>query len=150
MNALTPKETSLLNDAKSHEQLCIEKYSKYSEQAVAPQLSSLFQGLSQNEKQHFDSINQILSGTVPNVNAGQKQQQAQPTAVSQSNTDKQADAYLCQDALSTEKQVSSMYNTAIFEFKDTGIRNVLNHIQKEEQQHGEQIYNYMAQNNMYN
>jgi ferritin len=26
----------------------------------------------------------------------------------------------------------------------------LNHIQKEEQQHGEQIYNYMAQNGMYN
>jgi len=63
---------------------------------------------------------------------------------------KQKDSYLCKDALSTEKHVSSTYNTSIFEFKDTGVRSALNHIQKEEQQHGEQIYNFMSQNGMYN
>ena len=47
------------------------------------------------------------------------------------------------------KLYDSMYNTAIFEFKDVGIRNVLNHIQKDEQEHGQQIYNYMSQNGMY-
>lgn len=62
---------------------------------------------------------------------------------------KQNDSYLCSDLLSTEKHVSSVYNTAIFEFKNTQIRDALNHIQKEEQQHGEEIYNYMAQNGMY-
>jgi len=63
--------------------------------------------------------------------------------------EKQKDAYLCSDALSTEKHVSSTYNTCIFEFSDSNVRNVLNHIQKEEQQHGDQIYKYMSANGMY-
>ncbi|CEN80176.1 spore coat protein [Paraclostridium sordellii] len=58
------------------------------------------------------------------------------------------DKTLCQDALGTEKYVSSTYNTAIFEFKNKEIRQVLNHIQKEK--HGEKNYNYMNQHNMYN
>ena len=45
----------------------------------------------------------------------------------------EGDKLLCQDALSTEKYVSSTYNTSIFEFRDKNIRQVLNHIQKEEQ-----------------
>ena len=60
------------------------------------------------------------------------------------------DKMLCQDSLSTEKYVSSTYNTAIFEFSNTQIRQVLNHIQKEEQEHGQKIYNYMNQHGMYN
>ena len=50
----------------------------------------------------------------------------------------------------TEKYVSDSYNTAIFEFQDTNMRQALNHIQKEEQQHGEGIFNYMKSNDMYN
>ena len=59
------------------------------------------------------------------------------------------DKMLCQDSLSTEKYVSSTYDTTIFEFRDTNARQVLNHIQKEEQEHGEKIYNYMSQHGMY-
>ena len=62
----------------------------------------------------------------------------------------EGDKLLCQDALSTEKYVSSTYNNSIFEFRDTNIRQVLNHIQKEEQEHGEEIYNYMNKHGMYN
>ncbi len=51
---------------------------------------------------------------------------------------------------SYRKYVSSTYDTAIFEFRDPNIRNVLNHIQKEEQQHGEVIYKYMESKGMYN
>jgi hypothetical protein len=51
--------------------------------------------------------------------------------------------------LSTEKYVSATYNTAIFEFNNTQIRKTLNHIQKEEQEHGELLYNYLKQNNAY-
>jgi predicted Zn-dependent protease len=42
------------------------------------------------------------------------------------------------------------YNTAIFEFVDTNVRQVLNHIQKEEQQHGEGVFHYMMNHGMYN
>lgn len=165
MITLTQKETTLLQDEKKHEEICIEKYKRYASEASDPQLQSLFQQLGSKEQEHLNSINQILSGTVPNVNSGQgsgqqkpqlqqqqqQQQMPQLNSYAAASADRsQADAFLCTDALSTEKHVSSTYNTAIFEFKDTNIRQVLNHIQKEEQEHGEKIYNYMAQNGMYN
>jgi spore coat protein CotF len=62
----------------------------------------------------------------------------------------QSDIELCKDVLMTEKYVSNTYDTAIFEFRDTNIRNALNHIQKEEQQHGEGVFNYMYSKGMYN
>ncbi len=146
----TTKETNYLNEAKSFEQLCIDKYNRYSQQALAPELKGLFGSIAQKEQQHLNSINQILGGTIPQMGAGQAQAQPPaPPVVNQSQQDKDADKYLCQDALSSEKHVSSFYNTAIFEFNDTGVRNVLNHLQKEEQEHGEQIYKYMSTNGMY-
>ena len=51
------------------------------------------------------------------------------------------DAMLCEDLLLTEKYVSSTYDTTIFECQNTQVRDALNHIQKEEQQHGEGIFN---------
>ena len=62
----------------------------------------------------------------------------------------QQDADLCTDLLSTEKYVSGTYDIAIFEFRDTNIRQALNHIQKEEQEHGEKIFNYMQSKGLYN
>ena len=59
------------------------------------------------------------------------------------------DAYLCRDALSTEKHVSSVYDTSVFEFRDQPARDALGHIQSEEQEHGKQIYDYMSANGMY-
>lgn len=60
-----------------------------------------------------------------------------------------SDKDLCTDMLMTEKYVSGAYNTAIFEFRDPQVRNILNHIQKEEQQHGEAIFKYMESKGMY-
>lgn len=159
---LTTKEKMLLEDEKKHEQLCVQKYQKYSQKALDPQLKNLFDDLAQHEQQHLNSINQILNGTVPNINQGQAQnaqtQSSQNSNTisnmnlvsSNTNTYNEDDKILCQDSLSTEKYVSSTYNTAIFEFADKNVRQVLNHIQKEEQEHGEKIYNYMSQHNMYN
>ena len=56
---------------------------------------------------------------------------------------------MCADSLAMEKHVSAVYNTGIFEMCQPDVRNVLNHIQKEEQQHGEQLYRYMSDNGMY-
>lgn len=150
---LSQKETTLLQDLKSQEQVCIEKYAKYSNQACDGQLKNLFSTLGQKEQQHFDTINQILGGTVPSMSGGQSGASSSPTitpSTMYNEQTKQQDCYLCKDALSTEKHVSSAYNTSIFEFKDVSIRDALNHIQKEEQEHGQQIYNFMSQNGMYN
>ena len=98
-------------------------------------------------------------GNLVGLGQGQQQQQQQNSNQSQStqqpklnisnNSYDKHDKMLCSDSLSTEKFVSSTYNTAIFEFRDKNIRQILNHIQKEEQEHGEQIYNYMASHGMY-
>ncbi|AFV02960.1 hypothetical protein UNSWDHB_1798 [Dehalobacter sp. UNSWDHB] len=154
MMQLTSKERSLLEDSKSHEELCIKKYNNYAGQAQDLQLQQLFQSLAQKEQEHLTSLNQILSGGIPNIQQGQQgQQQQQPqfmtSGMGQAGMVNQQDADLCQDMLSTEKHIASTYNTAIFEFRDTNIRKVLNHIQTEEQQHGESIYNYMQSKGMY-
>lgn len=150
---LTQKETTLLKDLKDQEQTCVEKYNKYSGEASDGQLKNLFTQIGQTEQQHLDTINQIMSGTVPSTQSGgnqQKQLNFNATYnTGDSSQEKQKDSFLCTDLLSTEKHVSSVYNTSVFEFKDTSIRDTLNHIQKEEQQHGEQIYSYMSQNGMY-
>lgn len=104
----------------------------------------------------------MLNGIVPNINqqpGGQQnnsnQQLVNQQFINQShinfgtNTYNEHDKMLCNDSLSTEKFISSTYNTAIFEFRDKNVRQVLNHIQKEEQEHGEKIYNYMASHGMY-
>lgn len=59
-----------------------------------------------------------------------------------------SDSLLCNDMLMTEKFVSGTYDTAIFEFKDTAIWQTLNHIQKEEQEHGEGLSQYMHSKGM--
>lgn len=151
----TQKEASLLEDLKAQEKLCIEKYGKYAQQAKDPQLKQLFGQIQQTEQQHQQTVTQMLNGTIPQMNqqAGQQQnqqpQQGQlPAYGQQESPDKQADAYLCQDALSTEKHVSGVYNVNIFEFRSPQARDVLSHLQKEEQQHGEMLYAYMAKNGM--
>lgn len=146
---LTAKETSLLKDLRSQEQLCVEKYKKYAEAACDGNLKNLFTQIGQTESRHMQMIDQISSGTVPEIGQGGQTNTPLNACGNCSPQDKQTDTYLCSDALAMEKHVSSTYNTSIFEFNDTNVRNVLNHIQKEEQQHGEKLYQYMAQNGMY-
>ena len=64
---LTAKERMLLEDEKSHEELCVSKYKDYASKAKCQELSNLFSSLSQKEQQHLDSINQILSGITEKV-----------------------------------------------------------------------------------
>ena len=146
---LTQKERMLLEDQKSHEQLCIEKYSNYANQAKDNQLKQICKNNEQIEREHLNTINQLLSGNVPQMNQGQNQSAGQNINNTQSVTGNLSDKDICSDLLMTEKYVSGAYDTAIFEFKDTEVRDVLNHIQKEEQKHGEAIFKYMESKGMY-
>ncbi|MHB1391681.1 MAG: spore coat protein [Clostridia bacterium] len=158
MNNLTQKEKTLLQDQKTHEQVCIKKYNDYANLAQDPQLKQIFSSNAQQEQQHMDTINQIMSGQVPSMNQSQQQQgqtgtQGQSTQGMQSMSTGSAsknDADLCNDILMTEKYVSGAYDNAIYEFRDTNIRQTLNHIQKEEQQHGESVFKYMESKGLYN
>lgn len=154
---LTQKETMLLEDQKKHEQMCIDKYTNYANLAQDEQLKQIFLAYAEQEKTHLDTINQILSGQMPNMNTGgQGQNLSQVNMQMNQNTPfngamaNVADAALCNDMLVMEKYISNTYDTAIFEFTDSNLRQALNHIQKEEQQHGEGIFNYMNSMGMYN
>lgn len=146
---LTQKETSLLKDLKDQEKLCVEKYTKYASSATDSQLQKLFTQIAQVEQQHFDTLTQIENGSIPQQGGGSQGQESFSATYAADTPEKQADRYLCSDVLSAEKHVSHLYDTCIFEFKDEKLRNILNHIQKEEQNHGKMIYDYMAANGMY-
>lgn len=144
------RETDLLKDLKGQEQLCVDKYMHHAEAACDPQLKKLFSQLAQQEAQHLQTITQMESGTIPQMQSGSSQSQTSFTAAySGDSKEKKNDCYLCSDTLAGEKHVSGLYDTCVFEFQDTQARNVLNHIQKEEQEHGKMLYDYMKANGMY-
>ena len=156
---LTQKEQLLLKDQLSHEKICIEKYANYAEQAKDPELKQLFSQYGSHEQQHYNTINQLIQGQQVNVQGGQGGQQGQQAGQkgrqaqgheAHAGMTMQQDAMLCNDMLMSEKYVSGTYDTAIFESVNPNIRQALQHIQKEEQQHGEGIFNYMQQHGMYN
>lgn len=170
---LSTKERYLLEDQKTHEEQCILKYDNYANLASDSELKSIFKNNGQKEREHLQTINQLLNGQIPsmgdqsgsgsqqqNSQQGDSQQQNQQSSVmpmTQQTSGGQAtakgfnitDKEMCIDMLSTEKYVSGTYDIAVFEFKDPRIRDVLNHIQKEEQKHGEAIFLYMQSKGMY-
>ena len=169
----TQKEASLLQDLKGQEQLCVEKYNEYAQRAHDPELKQLFTGIGETEVGHLKTLTDMLNGQMPQQQGQQGGQQSQqggqgqqqggaqgqqqqqrvpdPGQCSQPLTpEMQQDAYLCKDLLADEKYVSASYNTSIFEFSSPQARQILNGIQSAEQQHGEQLYAYMARHGMYN
>jgi spore coat protein CotF len=170
---LTTKEKLLLEDSKSHEEQCVKKYSNYTNLAADNELKAVFRSNGQKEQEHLETINQLLNGKIPAMNnqtksqtqqqqdqqqqqqtqqMPQQQQQQQQSSfqnISGSTSFNASDKDLCMDMLTTEKYISGAYDTAIFEFRDAQIRDILNHIQKEEQKHGEAIFMYMESKGMY-
>ena len=147
---LTQKESTLIKDLKGQEQLCIDKYTRHAQCAGDPQLKQLFQNIAGVEQGHLNTLNQIENGQVPAMGGSKQATATSFTAYHTAETpEKKQDYYLCTDLLTTEKHASALYDTCVFEFGQPELRQILNHIQTEEQQHGEMIYKYMQANNMY-
>ena len=138
---LSEKETAAIKDLQTQEKTCVEKYSRYSKEAKDPVLVNLFTDLHKKEQQHFDSLGQVLNGTVPNCNCNDSDSLAE-------SEDKKNDCFLATDCIGTEKLVSSEYNTDVFVFADPGVRKLLADIQVEEQNHAEMLYKYKTVNSM--
>ena len=147
---LTEKELGLLKDMRSQEELCIKKYSKYKEEAKCQCLSDLFDSIAKAESEHLKTVNEIMSGKEPASPKPLSENNAMCVACDYKNImDKDADCFLISDLLATEKHVSALYNTSVFEFNSPAVRKMLSHIQSEEQQHGEKLYAFMKANGMY-
>ena len=77
-NNFKSKRKNVTRRSKSHEQICIEKYSNYANQSQDNQLKQICKANEQNwERNHLDTINQLLSGNIPQINAQQNQNAAQ-------------------------------------------------------------------------
>ncbi len=153
MQQLTPKECALLKDLKDQEKLCADKYTRHATAASDAQLKNLFTQIAQTEQQHYQTLCQIENGTLPQNSGNGTQNQSIPTFqetyTMEESTQKKNDAYFCTDVLATEKHASHLYDTCVFEFSNEQLRQQLNHIQSEEQNHGKAIYDYMKVNHMY-
>lgn len=147
MQTLTQKEKLLLEDLKKDEEICIRKYSDYANMAQDQQLKQILQSNGQQEEQHLNTINQLFNAQIPPTTQQSPTPMQHPGISAGANNPN--DSYLCNDLLSTEKYVSGSYDTAIFEFTNPNMRQVLNHIQKEEQEHGQKIAEHMISNGMY-
>ena len=149
---LTQKETAALKDLQTQEQSCIEKYTRYSQEAKDPQLKELFKELSSEEQKHYQSISQALNGQIPSVDCNDtKGRDYQPKAYYTENDnspEKKTDCFLVTDCIGTEKLVSGEYNNDVFIFGNSDIRNLLADIQIEEQNHAEMLWKYKTTNGM--
>lgn len=160
----------LLEDLKKEEDLCVIKYQNYAQQAQDSSLSQLFNKIASEEQKHYDTVNSLLQGggQSGSSQSGQSEglQQSSSANMGQaagkvnlsqmgSGSSKQmssgggSDKYMLHDMLSTEKYVSGAYDTSVFESSNSNVRQALQQIQKDEQDHGEQLFQYMSSHGMY-
>lgn len=126
-------------------------------QMLQGQVPDMSQGQQQGQQQQQQGQQQGTGQMAQSMGSGgqQSQGQSQQTMYQNNNNPmtnamaQEKEASLCHDMLMTEKYVSSAYNTVVFEVTDPQIRKALQHIQQEEQQHGEELFNYMQANGMY-
>ncbi len=149
---LSEREKTVIQDLQTQEKSCVTKYEKYATQAKDPVLKNLFEDLRQKEQNHYDSLTQVLSGTVPSVDCNDSDgRDYEPKAcydTMTNPTDKQDDCFLATDCIGTEKMVSGEYNSNVFNFGDSDVRKLLADIQIEEQNHAEMLYKYKQVNGM--
>ena len=148
----TAHEKKLLKDIQNEEKLCVQKYHRAAEQAYDPALKQMLSTIESHEQEHFDTVTAMLkTGQTPPQKAQKQGQQAKPQTQKSGVTGakKQSDTYLMSDLLATEKYVSGVYNTAVFEFGAEDARQRLSAIMQQEQHHGKLLADYMQANGMY-
>jgi len=147
---LTNKEKTLIQDNLNAEYLCIRKYEQYAAMATDPQLKQVFSDLATKEQQHATTLKNMLTQNGCDAQ-NMFESYTKPTG-DLSNVQSSlgsTDAQLLNDALGTEKHVSSSYNTAVLESVDANIRKQLQHIQQEEQDHAQTLFNAMNSRGWY-
>ena len=149
---LKEKEMAAIKDLQTQEEMCIKKYDKYSKEPKDPVLKDLFKELKSKEEKHYQSLQQVIDGTVPECNCNDsdgKNYEPKATYDTLTNSEeKKEDCYLATDCIGTEKLVSGEYNTDVFVFAGAAIRKLLADIQVEEQNHAEMLYKYKTVNGM--
>lgn len=149
---LKQKEMETLKDLQTQEKNCIEKYTRYSEEAKDPNLKELFKVIAKMEQKHYDKITNVIDGGCDSCSCQSQQDEkyeakTQYDAMSNSE-DKKNDAFLVTDCIGTEKLVSSEYNNDVFCFENPKLRELLSEIQTQEQNHAKMLFQYKKASGM--
>ncbi|MCI8458689.1 MAG: ferritin-like domain-containing protein [Clostridia bacterium] len=147
---LNQKEVQLITELKNQEELCVQKYDFYAAQAKDPELKSLLKKILKHEQAHYDMLEDLMKGTVPTIkNKTPSAVKYEPKGTHPGDQKcKDFDKFLCTDIIATEKYVATTYNNDLFYFASTDVRNVLNAIMTDEQNHAEMIWKYKVANKM--
>ena len=149
---LTEKETTIIKDLQTQEKACIEKYSRYKEEAKDEELKEIFKNIEEQERKHLETLTKVLNGDIPccdcNDSKGKEYSPKGNYADVTDSEDKKNDCFLATDCIGTEKLVSGEYNSDVFVFGEPAVRKVLADIQIEEQNHAEMLYKYKKANKM--
>ncbi|KOA18819.1 coat F domain protein [Clostridium homopropionicum DSM 5847] len=147
---LTNKEKTLIEDNLNAEYLCIRKYEQYASMSSDAQLKQVFSDLATKEMEHATTLKGILTQNgIAKQNIFESYSKPQGDLSNMQSDIGITDAQLLNDALITEKHVTSSYNTAVLESMDPNIRKQLQHIQQEEQGHAETLFNAMHSRGWY-
>ncbi len=147
---LNQKENQLVTELKNQEQLCIKKYDFYAKQATDPELKKLFKTLLKQEQAHYDMLQNLIDGNIPKITNRKPLAKNFEPQKTHNGTKEQVefDKFLCTDLITTEKYVATDYNNDLFYFVSPEVRNVLNAIMTDEQNHAEMIWKYKEANKM--
>ncbi len=147
---LNQKECQLVTELKAQEKLCVQKYDFYAKQAKDPELKKLFKTLLKQEQTHYDMLQSLSEGNIPKItNRKPLSANYEPQKSHSGNKeDLEFDKFLCTDLITTEKYVATDYNNDLFYFVSPEVRNVLNAIMTDEQNHAEMIWKYKQANKM--
>ena len=149
---VTEKEKTAIQDLQTQEKGLVEKYHRSQGEAKDPVLQDLLSDLEQKQQKHYDTLGEVLSGSIPscdcNWKAGEEYQREATCGGMSESEDKEDDCFLATDCISAEKLASSEYNTNVFNFSEPAVRKLLADIQVEEQNYAEMLYKYKTVNSM--
>lgn len=153
MVKLNAEEKVFLKNLRTQEQMCVDKYKFYAAQAKDPQLQQLFGDIGRREEKHYNLLSALMKGELPEAKNRRSDmvKAYEPKAAYTANSksaDKLHDQFLCTDAIATEKYVAGAYNDDLFRFSMPTVRDLLNTLQTDEQNHAEMLWKYKMANGM--
>ena len=88
---LTQKETTMLQDQIRHEEVCVRKYTEYAGRTADAALRGMFYEFAQDEQNHHNTLNGLLSGSPAGRGTqSQQSQQSQQAQQTQQSRPQQA------------------------------------------------------------
>ena len=150
---LTEKETTEINNLRTQEARCVEKYKRGAKEAKDPVLKALFETIEKDEQDHYNALDELLTtGKVPvcecKKDAAKSYAPKATYHAGENTSEKESDCYLASDCIGAEKMVSGEYNNGVFVFGDSGVRQLLGDIQSAEQNHADMLWKYKTTNGM--